>query len=566
MRKTLCEIGPLKEITTENKTNKGSLSIVVQDNCTKIHWKIFSDNNSYYLNISDDEKEDFHANEFNSYGSFTISHQSFDFLTLSENPFSITLTLKDSSQYRNFIFTGDQLFLVSVFIEKLLYFGIGVPTYEKPYSIRFCDGPNEPNIQSSPDIPIEVFDVNDLNTLWINIQTFYLNFFKDISTHDLLSSSYPYSIVSNTYNKLLLSEINSTISQYPTHSRITLKEFESFFDSSTGKLKEPETFMRRVYFSGVETEVLSKALPFILGLYPLTSTFDERNQIDIRCATEFNIILNQMETNETLPYPRSSIQRAYLVIHHDVERTDRNIPLFKKKDCVGLKILQTLLRTYTFFNPRILYLQGMNDLMVPLMTVYYPNVNEDGIPINNDGSIMDYEKLYPKIFWLFNSFLYRVGHAKFLMSINTSSMSKLTEITKVLEMISPTVVFWLKKMELLEYQWLYSEYILMFKRTFDNIWCVWIKFCASPMPKKWLRYFFVAIIIDNFEKLTKIQKVSVVKMMSAFPTILSEVDVERIGKIAMWISEKLGNVGEVEEEEEEDEEELEFFSPLNCDL
>jgi hypothetical protein len=64
---------------------------------------------------------------------------------------------------------------------------------------------------------------------------------------------------------------------------------------------------------------------------------------------------------------------AMRVISHDVTRNDRPVELFKKPESIGLAIVQEILKVYCLSNPLISYLQGMNNLLVPIVLGVFRN-------------------------------------------------------------------------------------------------------------------------------------------------------------------------------------------------
>jgi hypothetical protein len=60
-------------------------------------------------------------------------------------------------------------------------------------------------------------------------------------------------------------------------------------------------------------------------------------------------------------------------------------------------------------------------------------------------------------------------------------------------------------------------------------------FNCSPVPTQWLTYFMAAIIIGCFDKLTQLPDVQITAMMDSFPKILSQMNPQSIGKIALWL-------------------------------
>lgn len=56
-------------------------------------------------------------------------------------------------------------------------------------------------------------------------------------------------------------------------------------------------------------------------------------------------------------------------IEKDVKRTDRTLEYFAGDDSKGLEILKDILMTYVMFNFDLGYVQGMSDLLAPILCI-----------------------------------------------------------------------------------------------------------------------------------------------------------------------------------------------------
>lgn len=510
---------------------------------------IFKKQNKVEKQILTDKSDDI-SYYYNELESLVLDEKNDDLL--------MRIKMKNSNQIREFMVPKDMFFILTSFIEKFIYIGVLIPNYEVKYSFLFYEI-QKSNYFHIPDIQLCIDEFENLDKMWDYINNYFSEYIVLLSkSHFLLERGYPAGFVERTIVNIQKDKINKEINECPAYKEIKKEEIDQLFDKK-GKIIDPELFRNRLYFAGIELSLLEEVLPFILGLYPYDSTFEDRNIIDEKCKNDFQIYYEQMKSQ--LPEQIKNQYKkdnTYRVIKHDVERTDRNIPLFKNKDGIGLKIIRDLLQTYSIYNPQVCYLQGMNDLMVPIILTYITNVNDDGIPINKDGTIMDYKVLYPKLFWLFDALLKNTGHISFLISINTNKVRNLEIITEIIKSNSPIIFEWLKNNDLLEYQWIYSEYILLFKRTFGNIWRIWLALNCSIDSVNWMPYLIAAIIIDSFNEIALMSQVSIIKMMSQFPKILQQIDVDRISKIAFWIYNK--NPVYISNRIEDDEQEnFDFF-------
>jgi hypothetical protein len=74
------------------------------------------------------------------------------------------------------------------------------------------------------------------------------------------------------------------------------------------------------------------------------------------------------------------------------------LAVFKSNKGIGLQMVTRLLQTYCVFNLPIGYLQGMNDLFVPILLAFLPEWGENGEPRDADGQVLDFLPFLPVIF------------------------------------------------------------------------------------------------------------------------------------------------------------------------
>jgi hypothetical protein len=243
----------------------------------------------------------------------------------------------------------------------------------------------------------------------------------------------------------------------PQFVRIESDEWASLFDGEMGRMRDPATFQHRVYFAGVADELVPLVLPFALGLYPLDSTLQDREEIDRSCASEFEKIRYQFSSQKEAQIEHNSSASYFLKMAlNDVSRTDRLRPPFREDDSPGLKLLEIILQIYLLHNPRVGYLQGMNDLLVPIILAN----------LRSDGTVETLSKVY----WEFYQMLDHIGHVGFLTAISGKSASHITFMFDFMTKISPIMALWLRNVGLGGFRWILTYYILIFKRSLPRIW------------------------------------------------------------------------------------------------
>ena len=133
-------------------------------------------------------------------------------------------------------------------------------------------------------------------------------------------------------------------------------------------MKNSDEFRKRVYHSGIEKSILPDLLPFVFQVYSYDSTYEERKEIDKKRKEDLLIFNEQVDSR--LPIQIKNCKKVTddtRVISHDVARTDRNLPAFNNLNGTGSKILSKFLHSYSLFNQKLGYLQGMNDLFVHII-------------------------------------------------------------------------------------------------------------------------------------------------------------------------------------------------------
>jgi hypothetical protein len=249
--------------------------------------------------------------------------------------------------------------------------------------------------------------------------------------------------------------------------------------------------------------------------------------------------------DQALSYDPTQIEQsrklsaAFRVIQHDVERTDRQLAAFKRKDGAGLKMVTDLLQTYCIFNPPIGYLQGMNDLFVPILITYLPDWNEEGSPIDSAGNVIEYQRYLPTIFWCFDAMLRNLDHLALLGNVTGECRKLAHKVHEILLEVSPVSAIWMKRTGIHELLWMYSDFVLLFKRSFDGIWPVWLQLNCAQYPHHWLVYFVAAVIILAFGELTSIDDITVTALMEHFPRILKGISLQDIGVAAWWLADRV---------------------------
>uniref|UniRef100_A0A8C5BGE9 TBC1 domain family, member 17 n=1 Tax=Gadus morhua TaxID=8049 RepID=A0A8C5BGE9_GADMO len=161
-----------------------------------------------------------------------------------------------------------------------------------------------------------------------------------------------------------------------------LDKWDEFLDPE-GRVQNPEKIKEIVFRGGIIPSLRKEAWKFLLGFYPWNSTTKEREDILRTKTDEYFRMKVQWKSVSEGQEMRNSLLKGYrnLIVFRrlyfeceqnssrDVNRTDRHNTFFSGNDNPGLTLLHDVLMTYCMYNFDLGYVQGMSDLLAPLLFV-----------------------------------------------------------------------------------------------------------------------------------------------------------------------------------------------------
>jgi len=569
----LCTIEPTTDITNNNpKGSNGTLVLSRFEETFMINWTPMTGSPMHHLTTVQQTQNIESADSWEVNQPFK---QECGHIKLMQLHPDLSLTIYGyNNEQRRFSYEALEFVSVTELVEQLLINGIAVPSTEKPFSLLFYKRCHRgvypytpPHIQLAFDSASDIREdeegnFSDLDKFWDCLHSFFLTLIIHLDVSDTLPKDpqFPLAEAARANHARVLSQITKYMETLPSYTKISEEEWPSLFDEE-GHLIDPDGFKQRLFHAGIDEKILSKALPFIFGVYSNKSTKKERDELDIELEKEYHQLVKQVDTYTPDQINNNrKVSGAFRVIKHDVSRTDRQLPAFKNSEGTGLSMVTRLLKTYCIFNPPIGYLQGMNDLFVPILLAFLPNWNDEGFPLDENGNILDHEPYLPIIFWCFDAMLRNIDHLKLLASVTEQCQKQAESIFQIMSKVSPLAAIWMRRNGLKELLWCYSDFVLLFKRSFTDIWSVWLQLNCSPYPQNWLAYFVAAILILGFDQLAQITDVNITTMMDRFPVIMQSLDIQEIGKTSLWLANQVQpNILPVNESEQEGKEEFIFF-------
>ncbi|RXG56612.1 TBC1 domain family member 15 [Armadillidium vulgare] len=147
------------------------------------------------------------------------------------------------------------------------------------------------------------------------------------------------------------------------------EEFKAYLDSE-GRITDVRSLKERIFRGGLVPTLRGELWCYLLGVYDWNNTYKEREERRKLKENEYFIMKQQWKTfTETQERNFSGYRDRKSLIEKDVNRTDRNHPFYEGEVNSNLEMLNDILMTYIMYNFDLGYVQGMSDLVAPILYV-----------------------------------------------------------------------------------------------------------------------------------------------------------------------------------------------------
>ncbi|KAL8338007.1 hypothetical protein RB598_006745 [Gaeumannomyces tritici] len=276
---------------------------------------------------------------------------------------------------------------------------------------------------------------------------------------------------------------------------VTLKEWNGFFDPTTGRLGvTPDEVKDRIFHGGLDPDdgVRKEAWLFLLGVHDWYSTADERRAqlaslrdgyVKLKGAWWERLVDlgGQGEMGEWWREQRARIEK-------DVHRTDRNVSIFAGENQphpdpdspfaatgtnVHLEQLKDLLLTYNEYNRELGYVQGMSDLLAPIYAV----VQDDAVA-----------------FWCFQHFMDRMER-NFLRD-QSGMRAQLLALDHLVQFMDPKLYAHLRSADSTNFFFFFRMLLVWYKREFawDDVLRLWEVLWTDRLTSSFHLFFALALL------------------------------------------------------------------------
>jgi len=317
-----------------------------------------------------------------------------------------------------------------------------------------------------------------------------------------------------------------------TGNPITAEQWVTFYDNE-GKLTKTEEELRDlIYHSGLENDIRMDAWKYLLNIFPWDSTEGKRKEINQTLKESYDSLKEQwkkiLETGPSSPVENEAVEspqnanagderfetdiykrimdRKYR-IEKDVLRTDRTIPMYSNSsdnlssdkpiiyDNIetdtseagwnsNLELLRDILVTYTFLENDNGYVQGMSDLLAPILGVFRSESDT---------------------FWCFNEFMEKYKNN---FHRNQEEMkNQLSLLLDLIRLMDIELYEHFEKLNCLHLFFCFRWLLVIFKREFDFYDCmrVWETMWAQKKSDYYQLFIAVAILKENKAQLFELE-------------------------------------------------------------
>lgn len=260
---------------------------------------------------------------------------------------------------------------------------------------------------------------------------------------------------------------------------LTLDEWQSFIDSE-GRMIDVPALKYRIFKGGLSENVRSEAWKYLLGYYDFNATHKEQ-QVRIKEKNEsyFRMKLQWKTISADQESRFSALRERKSLIEKDASRTDRTHPFYFGENNPNIQILQDILMTYCMHNFDLGYVQGMSDLLSPILVV-----------MENETDA----------FWCFTGWLDTVG-SNFEFT-QEGIQNQLLNLHRLLHYVDPQLCRYLEQHESGNLYFAFRWLLILFKRDFkfQEVMRLW-EVLWTGFPCKNFHLLLCLAILDS-EKLT----------------------------------------------------------------
>ncbi|CAL7934656.1 unnamed protein product [Xylocopa violacea] len=243
-----------------------------------------------------------------------------------------------------------------------------------------------------------------------------------------------------------------------------------------GRVLNPREVKEIIFRGGIVPSLRFEVWKFLLNYYPWNSTHIERLELKKKKTDEYFMMKLQWRSMTPVQENNFSDYRdRKSLIEKDVNRTDRTHPYYSGDNNPHLAQLYDILMTYVMYNFDLGYVQGMSDLLSPILCLMESEVDA---------------------FWCFVGFMDKVSTN---FEIDQAGMkAQLCQLYTLLSTTDPQLAHYLNKHDSGNMFFCFRWLLVLFKREFNavDIMRLW-EILWTDLPCKNFHLLLCAAILDT---------------------------------------------------------------------
>lgn len=283
---------------------------------------------------------------------------------------------------------------------------------------------------------------------------------------------------------------------------VDLDEARSYF-SDDGLCTDILELKRHAFERGLTDDARCFLWPYFLGVANPSQTFAANLLTREQRFHEYQVMKRQWESFlEDQKNGVRGVSELLRVVMNDVKRNDRLLPQFMDDDSPYLAVLHDVLVTFGVYDKDCGYVQGMGDIISPILTRHVTSWTDPTTAVLWNGSSCDRAHVESDMFWMLTAIL-SVSQLDRLMTDMARQQQFLLERTCAMAMrVHPPLRKWLSQTENTNLLFIYRPYLLLYKRDFpaETVVRLWDSFFAAERQSSFHRYFTAAILIALYPK------------------------------------------------------------------
>lgn len=233
---------------------------------------------------------------------------------------------------------------------------------------------------------------------------------------------------------------------------LTSQQWSKHMDKE-GKIINVEEVKDQIFRGGMDPSIRIDVWKFLLEVYEWDSTYASRSKARKRRLDDYFRMKLQWTTIRSEQENRFSLfKERKQLIEKDVTRTDRTHKFFEGEGNPNLQVLNDILMTYCMYNFDLGYVQGMSDLLSPILVVMENEVDA---------------------FWCFAGLMERM-HGNFTVG-QEEMKHQMAEIHKLMQFVDPEFCSYLESHDSGNFYFCFRWLLIFFKRefTFSDTMRLW---------------------------------------------------------------------------------------------